>query len=133
MKAITYDRYGPPEVLRVDDVPRPSPANNEMLIRVRATEVTKADCELRSFRFAVKWFWLPLRIAFGILRPRRPILGLYFAGTVVEPGTADSGIAAGDEVFGGGGLKMGAYGEYMAVPATATVVPKPNTMSDFFA
>lgn len=129
MKAITYDRYGPPEVLRVADVPRPSPADNEMLIRVRATEVTKADCELRSFRFAVKWFWLPLRIAFGILRPRRPILGLYFAGTVVEPGTADNGIAAGDEVFGGGGLKMGAYGEYMAVPATATVVPKPNTMS----
>ncbi len=77
MKAITYARYGPPDVLQLRDVPRPVPKDDEVLICVRATEATKADCELRSFRVAVNWFWLPLRIALGIRRPRRQILGGY--------------------------------------------------------
>ena len=129
MKAIAYDRYGPPEVLHVADMPRPTPDDDEVLIRVHATEVTKADCELRSFQFAVKWFWLPLRLAFGAFKPRRQILGLYFAGVVAETGAAASGFAVGEEVFGSAGLKMGAYGEYLAVPATATVVAKPKSLS----
>ena len=129
MKAITYERYGPPEVLRIADVPRPTPRDNEILIRVRAAEATKADCEMRSFRFAVRWFWLPLRLATGVFRPRRPILGLYFAGEVVEPGAAVSRLSVGDEVYGGSGLKMGAYGEYLVVPESATVIRKPGNMS----
>jgi NADPH:quinone reductase-like Zn-dependent oxidoreductase len=129
VKAIAYQRYGPPEVLHVTDMPRPAPDEHEVLIRVRAAEVTKADCELRSFQFAVKWFWLPLRIAFGIFKPRRPILGLYFAGEVVETGAAVSRVAVGEEVFGSAGMRMGAYGEYMTVPVTAAVVPKPKSMS----
>ena len=73
MKAVVYEKYGPPEVLQVKDVAKPVPRDNEILIRVRAAEATKADCEMRSFHFPVKWFWLPLRIVLGIRRPRNPI------------------------------------------------------------
>ena len=66
MKAITYSNYGPPDVLQVEDVSKPVAGDDEVLIKVRAAEVTKSDCEMRSFKFAVKWFWLPLRLAFGI-------------------------------------------------------------------
>jgi NADPH:quinone reductase-like Zn-dependent oxidoreductase len=82
LKAITYSNYGPPDVLQLSDVEKPVPKDNEILIRVRAAEATKSDCEMRSFKFAVKWFWLPLRIAFGVRKPRRQILGGYFSGQI---------------------------------------------------
>lgn len=63
MKAITYSTYGPPDVLQIREVDKPSPADDEVLIRVHAAEATKSDCEMRSFNYSVKWFWLPLRIA----------------------------------------------------------------------
>jgi NADPH:quinone reductase-like Zn-dependent oxidoreductase len=129
MKAITYERYGPPEVMHVAEVPRPEPASGEVLIRVHASEATKADCELRAFRFAVSWFWLPLRLAMGIFRPRKKILGTYFAGKVVELGAGVTRFAVGDEVYGGLGLRMGAYGEYVAVPEDIQIVAKPVNMS----
>jgi NADPH:quinone reductase-like Zn-dependent oxidoreductase len=129
LKAVIYDRYGPPEVLHVAEIPRPVPAADEILVRVRAAEVTKSDCELRAFRYAVKWFWLPLRIAAGIFSPRRKVLGLYFAGEVAEVGSRVSRFAAGDAVFGCAGLRMGAYGEYLAVPASNTIELKPRNMS----
>ena len=86
MKAITYARYGPPEVLSLADVSAPVPKDDEVLIRVRAAEATKSDCEMRSFRFSVRWFWLPLRLALGVRRPRRRILGAYFAGEIARVG-----------------------------------------------
>ncbi len=129
MKAITYKEYGAPDVLQVSDVPQPEPKDNEVLIRVRAAEATKADCEMRSFNFAVKWFWLPLRIAVGVFKPRRHILGGYFCGEVVSVGSAVTRLSVGDEVYGGTGLGMGAYAEYLALPESACVVRKPDTMS----
>ena len=129
MKAITYSRYGPPDVLHVADVPAPEPADNEVLVRVRAAEATKADVEMRSFRFAVKWFWLPLRLAIGIRKPRRRILGGYFAGEVAALGKNVSRFAVGDKVFGTAGIRFGAYGEYVSLPASYTIVPKPTNMS----
>ncbi len=129
MKAITYDKYGPPEVLRVTEEDAPVPGDEEVLIRVRAVEASKSDCELRSFRFSVKWFWLPLRLAHGVFRPRRRILGLYFAGEVASVGSAVTRFSVGDAVFGGTGLGLGAYGEYVAVPANSTIVAKPENMS----
>ena len=102
MRAARSTRYGGPEVIEVAEVAKPVPGPGEVLIRVHATEVTKADCELRSFRFPVKWFWLPLRLAFGLRRPRRKILGSYFAGEVVATGDDKYGIAA-QSVGGGGG------------------------------
>lgn len=129
MKAITYSSYGPPEVLQLKNVDKPVPKDDEVLIRVMAAEATKADCEMRSFRFAVMWFWLPLRIAFGVRKPRRQILGGYFSGVVDSFGKDVTQFSAGDEIFGSAGLKLGAYGEYVALPASCTIAAKPGNMS----
>lgn len=128
MKAITYSNYGPPDVLQIEEVQRPVPKDDEILIRVRAAEATKADVEMRSFKFSVKWFWLPLRIALGVRKPRRHILGGYFSGEVEALGKNVTRFAKGEPVFGAAGLRMGAYGEYVALPANATTVKKPNNM-----
>lgn len=129
MKAITYTTYGPPEVLHLREVEKPAPKDGEILIRVRAAEATKADCEMRGFKFSVKWFWLPLRIAFGITKPRRKILGGYFAGEIASLGKNARQFTVGDKVFGVSGLHFGAYGEYVALPASNSIVAKPTTMS----
>ncbi len=68
MQAIVYTKYGAPDVLQVKEVAQPNPKDDEVLIKIHAAEATKADCELRSFPFSVKWFWLPLRIVMGIGR-----------------------------------------------------------------
>ena len=129
MNAVYYQNYGPPEVLRLKQVEPPVPQDNEVMIKVHAAEVTKADCELRSFKFPVKWFWLPLRIALGPFKPRKKILGGYFAGEVVETGKAVETYQIGDAVFGSAGLRMGAYGQYMCLPATSNLVAKPSNLS----
>jgi len=129
MKAITYERYGPPQVLRLAELSTPVPGDDEVLIKVQAAEATKADCEMRSFRFSVRWFWLPLRLALGVRRPRRRVLGAYFAGEVARVGRDVTSFKAGDQVFGTSGLRLGAYGEFIAVPARATIVEKPRNMS----
>jgi NADPH:quinone reductase-like Zn-dependent oxidoreductase len=129
LKAITYSNYGPPDVLRLKEVDKPVPKDDEVLIRVKAVEATKSDCEMRSFKFAVKWFWLPLRIAFGVRKPRRKILGGYFSGVVESFGKDVTGFSTGDQVFGAAGLKLGAYGEYVALPGSYTIVPKPGNMT----
>lgn len=129
MKAITYSNYGPPAVLTLADVPAPVPGEDEVLIRVRAVEATKSDCEMRSFHFAVKWFWLPLRLALGVTKPKRAILGGYFAGEIAAVGGAVRELTPGDQVFGCAGLRLGAYAEYMTLPARATIARKPNNMS----
>ena len=129
MKAITYEAYGPPDVLHVRDVADPSTGDSEILIRVRAAEATKSDCELRSFRFSVNWFWLPLRLAFGITGPRKQILGGYFSGEVLATGKNATQFAEGMTVYGTTGLNFGAYGEFVALPADGTIVAKPSNMS----
>lgn len=130
MKAVTYDRYGPPSVLAVSDVAEPKPANGELLIRVRAAEVTKADCEMRSFRFAVKWFWLPLRLVLGVFKPRRRILGSYFSGEVVSADlSSQSRFKVGQAIFGCTQLRLGAHAEYLTVPSRYTITEKPDSVS----
>jgi NADPH:quinone reductase-like Zn-dependent oxidoreductase len=129
MRAITYSRYGPPDVLELGEIAKPIPKDDEILIRVRAAEVTKADCEMRSFKFAVKWFWLPLRLALGVSKPRRQVLGGYFAGEVESCGQDVTEFDVGQQVFGGTGLRFGAYGEYVALPASSTIITKPENMT----
>ena len=129
MRAITYSRYGPPEVLQLSEVKTPAPKDDEVLVRVRAAEATKADCEMRSFRYSVKWFWLPLRLALGVRKPRRHILGGYFSGEIASLGRGVRNCSVGDPVFGTAGLRLGAYGEYVALPARYTIVTKPKNMS----
>ncbi|WP_306206874.1 NAD(P)-dependent alcohol dehydrogenase [Actinoplanes sp. RD1] len=129
MRAVTYTRYGGPDVLRLADVPAPVPGDREILIRVRAAEATKSDCEFRSFRFPVKATWLPLRLVLGVTRPRRPVLGMYFAGEVVSAGGRVTRFAPGDQVYGCTGLRLGAYGEFVVLPDRAALAPKPRTMT----
>jgi len=129
MKAISYENYGPPGVLQVKEVPRPVPKNDELFIRVRAVEATKSDVEMRSFKFSVSWFWLPLRLAVGVRKPRRQILGGYFSGVIESIGKESNRFSVGDAVFGAAGLRFGAYGEYVALPAGSTIVEKPGNMS----
>jgi NADPH:quinone reductase-like Zn-dependent oxidoreductase len=129
MKAIVYTKYGSPDVLQVKEVDKPKPKDDEVLIKVHAAEVTKADCEMRSFNFQVKWFWLPLRIAMGLTKPKKQILGVYFAGEVDSVGKDVSKFKTGDQIFGATRLRLGAYGEYVCLPASYTLVPKPNNMS----
>jgi NADPH:quinone reductase-like Zn-dependent oxidoreductase len=129
MKAITYANYGSPDVLQIKELGKPVPKDDEVLIRVQAAEATKADVEMRSFKFAVKWFWLPLRIAFGVRKPKRQILGGYFSGDVESLGKDVTEFSTGDQVFGAAGLRLGAYGEYVALPANYAIVAKPTNMS----
>ena len=129
MRAIVYTRYGEPDVLQLKDVDKPAPGDDELLIKVHAAEATKADCEMRSFKFAVKWFWLPLRIAVGLTRPKNPVLGGYFSGEIESVGKAVSKFKPGQQVFGCARLRMGAYGEYICLPDSYTIVPKPRNLT----
>jgi NADPH:quinone reductase-like Zn-dependent oxidoreductase len=129
MKAITYANYGSPEVLQLKELEKPIPKDDEVLIRVQAAEATKADVEMRSFKFAVKWFWLPLRIAFGIRKPKRQILGGYFSGEVESLGKDVNQFSTGDQVFGATAFRFGAYGQYVALPASYAIAAKPINMS----
>ncbi len=128
MRAVTYSKYGPPDVLGISRVTKPAPKDNELLIKVKAVEVTKSDCEMRSFRYSVKWFWLPLRLAFGIFRPRRQILGSYFAGEIVAMGNDVSGFEIGQAILGTTQIRLGAYAEYLVLPADYTLLPKPAAL-----
>ncbi|MDB4522177.1 NAD(P)-dependent alcohol dehydrogenase [Gammaproteobacteria bacterium] len=129
MKAIVYRKYGAADVLQVREIEKPEPGDDEVLIRIHAAEATKADCELRSFNFAVKWFWLPLRVAIGVTKPKKQVLGGYFAGEIETVGKDVLKFKRGDQVFGTTGLRYGAYGEYVCLPANYTIVPKPHNTS----
>ena len=82
MKAVVHDRYGPPDVLRLDELPRPEPKDDEVLVRVRATTVNQTDCHMRRAR---PYMW---RFFIGLLRPKRKVLGRELAGEVVAAGAA---------------------------------------------
>lgn len=128
MKAVVYQKYGAPEVLHVSEVEKPQPKENEILVKVISAEVTKADCEMRSFNFPVKWFWLPLRIVMGITKPRRQVLGGYFAGVVEEVGANFTNFKVGDQIYGGTGIRFGAHGEYVTLPKDTTLALKPENI-----
>jgi len=128
MKAVVYLKYGAPDVLHVADIEKPQPKDNELLIKVHAAEVTKADCEMRSFNFPVKWFWLPLRLVLGVTKPRRAVLGGYFAGEVVALGKDVNRFDVGDRLFGTTGIRFGAHGEYVALPEKQTMALMPDNI-----
>jgi NADPH:quinone reductase-like Zn-dependent oxidoreductase len=118
MKAVVYDRYGPPEVLRLEDVARPVPKADEVLVRVHATTVTRTDCGWRDPRPYVF-----VRFFIGILKPRRRILGMELAGEVVATGARVAELKVGDQVFGISGF--GAHAEFVCVRENAPLEHKP--------
>jgi NADPH:quinone reductase-like Zn-dependent oxidoreductase len=112
MKAIVCTAYGGPDVLKLEEVEKPRPKAGEVLVRVHATTASRADCEIRRFEFPA-WVWLPVRLAFGVVKPRVRILGQEFAGEVEALGDAATSFALGDPVYGTTGIGLGAYAEYV--------------------
>jgi len=132
MKAVVNDEYGEPDVLVLTELEPPVLRPDEVRVRVRAVEVTKGDCELRRFRFPVKWFWLPLRLAMGIVKPRKRVLGCYFAGEIDAVGQEVTSFAPGERVFGCTKFRMGAYAELVCLPESYPLVAMPAGL-DFAA
>lgn len=130
MRAIVCTDYGPPDVLQLRDVPKPVPKDGEVLIRIRATTAGAADCELRRFDFA-PWIWVPMRLGFGIRRPRRPVLGQELAGDIELVGKDVRSFAKGDRVFAATGIGLGAYAEYICLrenPQTGAIATMPANL-----
>jgi NADPH:quinone reductase-like Zn-dependent oxidoreductase len=128
VKAIVYTRSGPPDVLQLKEVEKPTPKDNEILIRVYATTATSGDCTLRRFRFQ-PLFWLSMRIMYGIRKPKRPILGTELAGEIESVGKDVRLFRKGDQVFGSTGMGFGANAEYVCMPEEGMVAIKPANMT----
>ncbi len=127
MRAATHRRYGPPEVLAIEQFDRPSAKANEVLVRVYASSVTSGDVRIREFKGAGV-FWLPLRLMFGMLRPRKPVPGMEFAGRIEAVGRAVTSLRMGDAVFG---MTLGgANAEYVIVRDNVAITLKPANLSD---
>jgi NADPH:quinone reductase-like Zn-dependent oxidoreductase len=130
MKAVVYDTYGPPEVLRLEEVERPVPKEDEVLIKVRATTVNRSDAHTRDAnRRSGLAATLVSRLVSGLRRPRQRILGREFAGEVEAVGAAVSEFAVGDRVFGLSGLTFGAHAEFMCMRESARIARMPAGMS----
>jgi NADPH:quinone reductase-like Zn-dependent oxidoreductase len=123
MKAVVQDRYGPPEVLRIEEVERPVPKDNEVLIRVRASTITQTDTHARR---ADLFLW---RFVLGLRRPRSRSLGVELAGEIEAVGAAVREFKVGDEVFGQPSRYFGAHAEYICVSEGAALAHKPVGMS----
>ena len=128
MKAIVYERYGSPDVLQLKEVAKPTPKDNEVLIRIHATTVTSGDWRVRSLDVPVG-FGLISRLVFGVLRPRQPILGTELAGEIESVGKQVSKFKAGDQVFAFSGAGMGCHAEYKCMPEVGAVALKPPNLT----
>ena len=126
MKAVVCDRYGPPGVLRMEEVERPAPGDDELLVGVRAATVNRLDCHTREANRSNGLVISGVsRLVSGIGRPRRRILGTEFAGEVAAAGSAVTRFRAGDRVFGNTGLGFGCHAEFTCVRPTARVAQMP--------
>ena len=124
MRAVVFDRYGPPEVQHLEDVARPVPKEDEVLVRIHATTVTRTDCGVRSARPFL------IRLFFGLRRPKQRILGTELAGEIEEVGAAVTRFAVGDHVFGStSAFQSGAHAEFIAMRESSPLAHKPAGVS----
>jgi NADPH:quinone reductase-like Zn-dependent oxidoreductase len=128
MKAIVYEKYGPPEVLQLKEVEKPTPKDNEVRVRIKATTVTIGDVFLRIGRHPdSKIFSLMLRLVFGLRKPRKAVLGMELAGDIDLVGKDVTRFAKGDRVFGSTfGIKFGGHAEYKCFPQDGMLLPMPG-------
>lgn len=116
MKAAIYSKYGPPNVLKLVDIAKPRPKDNEILVKIYATTVTSGDVRLRSSNFPLL-VWLPVRLMFGLFKPKKEILGHEFSGIVEAIGKDVTKFKIGDEIFATPTmLNSGSYTEYISIP-----------------
>ncbi len=128
MKAIVYERYGPPDVLQLKEVEKPTPKDNEVLIKTHATTVTSGDWRVRSLNVPAG-FGLIMRLVFGVSRPKQPILGTELAGVVESVGKDVRKFKVGDQVFAFSDAAMGCHAEYKCMPEDGAVALKPANLT----
>ena len=136
MKAIVYGTYGPPDVLHTEEIEKPVPGENEVLVKVHATSVNFGDLLARRVRYVSSrdfhmpsLFLMMARLDFGLRKPKRQILGSEFSGEIEATGKAVTIFQKGDPVFGYLGQKMGAYAEYLCMPENGVLAKKPVKIS----
>lgn len=123
MRAAVYNKYGPPEVLELKEIPTPVPKDNEVLIKVHATTVTSGDWRMRkAYPFIVRFFN-------GFTKPKLNILGAEFSGVIEAAGKDVTNFRPGDHVFGGSGTRLGANAEYICISEEGTIATKPSNLS----
>lgn len=122
MRAAVYDRYGPPGVVTVREVPRPKPGPGEVLVRVAASTVCAADWRFRRASPSL------IRLVAGLVRPKQPILGQEFSGTITRTGAGVTRFAPGDQVFGNTDFALGAHAEYLVMRADGALALKPANL-----
>jgi len=129
MKAIIWTKYGPPDVLELQEIDKPVPKDTEILVKIHTTTVTAGDCEMRNLKFPI-WVRLPMRLYVGFIKPTRvTILGGYLAGEVEAVGQSVRRFNVGDEIFGFSGMGFGSYAEHICLPESSIVVAKPVNMT----
>ncbi|MCU5080499.1 NAD(P)-dependent alcohol dehydrogenase [Bacillus cereus] len=128
MKAIICTKYGPPNVLQLQNIEKPKPKKNEVLVKIHATSVSTGDCRIRGFNSPLL-FWIPMRIILGFRKPRKPILGVELSGEIEDIGTDVTQFKKGDQIFALTELNLGGYAEYTCVHESGLIALKPTNVT----